>query len=105
MKANKIITNVEQLKSTENNDGKLSNMESVSSFLPCEREKYLLHAIRSGKYDQIVIDFKDKRMSALSLIRDHDTNRKIVDVLKESDFQEVTVKSHQGKIVRLLNTI
>jgi len=44
-------------------------------------------------------------MSALSLIKQHDTNRKIVDVLKESDFQEITVKSHQGKIVRLLNTI
>ena len=110
MKTNEIMTNVEQLKveqlkPTDSNEGKLSNMENSSSFLYCEREKSLLHAIRCGKYDQIVIDFKDKRMSALSLIRDHDTNRKIVDVLRESDFQEVTVKSHQGRIVRLLNTI
>jgi len=70
-----------------------------------EREQSLLEAIRSGQYDQIVIDFRDKKMSALSLIKQHDTNRKIVDVLKESDFQEITVKSHQGKIVRLLNTV
>lgn len=70
-----------------------------------EREQSLLEAIRSEQYDQIVIDFKDKKMSALSLIKQHDTNRKIVDVLKESDFQEITVKSHQGKIVRLLNTV
>jgi len=81
----------------------LTNYQQLS--MNNEREQSLLEAIRSEQYDQIVIDFKDKKMSALSLIKQHDTNRKIVDVLKESDFQEITVKSHQGKIVRLLNTI
>ena len=81
----------------------LTNYQQLS--MNTEREQSLLGAIRSGQYDQIVIDFKDKKMSALSLIRQHDTSRKIVDVLRESDFQEITVKSHQGKIVRLLNTI
>jgi hypothetical protein len=90
---NKTLTNQEQI-----SDG-------ISPLINCEREKSLLHAIRSGKYDQIIIDFKDRKINALSLIRDHDINRKIVDVLKEGDFQEVTVKSHKGKIVRLLNTI
>ena len=81
----------------------LTNYQQLS--MNTEREQSLLEAIRSGQYDQIVIDFRDKKMSALSLIKQHDTNRKIVDVLKESDFQEITVKSHQGKIVRLLNTV
>ena len=81
----------------------LTNYQQLS--MNNEREQSLLEAIRSEQYDQIVIDFMDKKMSALSLIKQHDTNRKIVDVLKESDFQEITVKSHQGKIVRLLNTI
>jgi hypothetical protein len=70
-----------------------------------ETELTLLRAVRSGHYEQIIIDFKDKKMAALSLLKQQDTHRKIVELLRESDFQEITIKSHQGKIVRLLNSI
>jgi hypothetical protein len=43
-----------------------------------ESELTLLGAVRSGHYEQIIIDFKDKKMAALSLLKQQDTHRKIV---------------------------
>lgn len=91
----------------------------VKSFLGDERSVYLLpqlnvlpskevkllEIIHSGDYDSITIHFKNKKMKSLELVKTQDAKRKIVDILSESDYQDIVIKSHQGMVTTIKNTI
>lgn len=72
---------------------------------PDSNEQQLLEIVRSGEYDEVVIGFRDKKMCSLTLNKVQDTKRKIVDVLRENPFQEITIKSHRGKVTRFLSKL
>jgi hypothetical protein len=70
-----------------------------------QNEQKLLDVVRSGEYDEIIVVFRDKKMHSLTLNKAQDTKRKIVDVLRENPFQEITIKSHRGKVIRFLSKL
>ena len=80
-------------------------MSSKEILMPDQNETDLLKLIRSGDYDKIVVTLKNKKMSSLALVKEQNTKKKIVELLRESAFQEISVKSHNGKITRLQNTV
>lgn len=66
-----------------------------------QNENKLLSIVRSGNYDKVIIEFKEKRMHTLVLNRVQSIGKKIIDLLKENPFQKITVKSHRGKVARV----
>jgi hypothetical protein len=64
-------------------------------------ENKLLDIVRSGDYDKVIIEFKEKRMHTLVLNKVQRIGRKFVDLLKENPFQKITIKSHRGKVARV----
>lgn len=80
-------------------------MDNTELIMPDENEIRLLKLIRSGEYDKIVVSLKHKKMSSLALIKEQNTKKKIAELLKENAFQDISVKSHNGKITRLQNTV
>ena len=64
-------------------------------------ENKLLNIVRSGDYDKVTIEFKEKRMHTLVLNKVQRISKKFVDLLKEHPFQKIIVKSHQGKVARV----
>lgn len=80
-------------------------MNGKEIIMPNENETELLKLIRSGDFDKIIINLKDKKMSSLALVKEQNIKKKIAELLKESAFQEIVVKSHNGKISRIENTI
>lgn len=73
--------------------------------IPDQSEIKLLKFIRSGDYRKIVISIRNKKMYSLALSKEQSIKKRIVEMLKENDFQEIIVKSHNGKITRIENTI
>ncbi len=68
-------------------------------------EEKILQLLRSGEFDQIVVDFRGKQMHSLSLIKKQDAKRKITEVLRENSFQEIHIKSHNGKVAAIKSTV
>jgi len=64
-------------------------------------ENKLLNIVRSGDYDKVTIEFREKRMHTLVLNKVQRISKKFVDLLKEHPFQKIIVKSHQGKVARV----
>jgi RecB family endonuclease NucS len=64
-------------------------------------ENKLLNIVRSGDYDKVTIEFKEKRMHTLILSKVQSMGKKFVDLLKENPFQKIIVKSHRGKVARV----
>jgi len=64
-------------------------------------ENRLLNIVRSGDYDKVTIEFKEKRMHTLVLSKVQSIGKKFVDLLKENPFQKIIVKSHRGKVARV----
>ena len=91
----------------------------VKSFLGDERSIYLLpqlnvlppkevkllEIIHSGEYESITIHFRNKKMKALEMVKAQEVKRKIVDILSENDYQDIIIKSHQGVVTTIKNTI
>lgn len=69
------------------------------------KEVKLLEIIQSGEYESITIHFKNKKMKALEMVKTQEVKRKIVDILSENDYQDIIIKSHQGVVTTIKNTI
>lgn len=65
----------------------------------------LLDLINSGKYDTIKVIFKDKKMKEWELSKTQDVKARLMDIMKEGDYQNITIKSHKGIASRIENTI
>lgn len=70
-----------------------------------EAENKLYTAIQSGDYDSIHITFKDKKIKALELKKSADVKNKIIDILNEGEFAEISVKKHKGIITKVEHTL
>jgi DNA-binding transcriptional MerR regulator len=69
-----------------------------------ENELQLLELISSGKYKTILVNFRDKKMNSLELVQEHDTKKKMVDVISEKSYQDILVKVHDGSVTVITNT-
>lgn len=69
-----------------------------------ENETSLLELIHTGEYKKITVNFKDSEMDSLELVKDHKTTRRIVDVLADAEYQDITLVTHKGLIAKIENT-
>ena len=70
-----------------------------------ENEEKLMEIIHSGEYESVKVNFRDGTMKSLELVKSQDTKRKIVDVLADAKYQDITIKTHKGMISTIQNTI
>lgn len=64
-------------------------------------ENKLFEVIHTGEYDNISIQFKDKKIKGLELKKAVDTKLKITDILSKGEFAEITVRKNKGIITKL----
>ncbi len=65
----------------------------------------LLEIIHSGEYETVTINFKNKKMKSVELIKEQNVKRRIVDILQDSQYQDIVIKSHKGVVTRIQNTV
>lgn len=70
-----------------------------------EDEQYLLEQVHSGKYSSITINFKDQKMKSLELVKEQDVKAKITDVIADASYQDITIKTHGGRVTKIENTV
>lgn len=70
-----------------------------------KQETVLYEYIQSGNYESIIIHFKNKKMKSLELKKNQSTKEKIVNILREGEFAEITIKKHKGEIVKIEQSI
>jgi DNA-binding transcriptional MerR regulator len=70
-----------------------------------ENETFLLKAVLSGEYDSIKVKFKNKKLDSLELKKTQETTKKIVEVLTEAEYQEISLVQHKGRITKFENTV
>ena len=68
-------------------------------------ETKLLEIIHSGEYESITIHFRDSKIKSLDMVKAQPVKRRLVDILSESNYQEIVIKSHQGMVTTIKNTI
>ncbi|MCG8318779.1 MAG: MerR family transcriptional regulator [Cytophagales bacterium] len=68
-------------------------------------ETKLLEIVHSGEYESITIHFKGQKVTSLEMVKAQHVKRKIVDILSENDYQEIVIKSHQGMVSTIKNTV
>lgn len=68
-------------------------------------ERQLMEIIHEGKYEAVTIHFKDKKMKSLELIKDQDVTKRIVDVIRDNSYQDITIKTHAGRVTKVQNKI
>lgn len=65
----------------------------------------LLEMIHKGEYDSINIIFKDKKIKEFELSKTQEAKSKMIDILKEGKYQDITIKSHNGMVTQIQNTV
>ena len=68
-------------------------------------EAALLEMIHSGEYHSVKINFRNQQMKSLELVKSQDVTRKIVDVLAESNYQDIQITTHKGMVTKIENTV
>lgn len=68
-------------------------------------ENKLYECIHTGEYESITINFKDKKIKGLELKKAVDTKQKIVNILSEGEYAEITIKKHKGTIAKIEQTL
>ena len=66
-----------------------------------DNEKKLMQIIQSGEYEMITINFKNKKMKSVDLIKEQNIKRRLVDILQDSKYQDIVIKSHKGVVTRI----
>ena len=69
-----------------------------------ENECYILDAISSSDYEKIEINFKNQKIESLHLTKSEDTKRKIIDILTENKYQDISITQHESRITKIKNT-
>lgn len=81
----------------------LEKLESLQLLGP--NEIFLLKAVMSGEYDSIKINFKNRELDTMEMVKSQEANKKILDVLAEADYQNISIVQHKGRVTRIENTI
>lgn len=66
-----------------------------------EPENKLFEVINAGEYDNISIQFKDKKQKEIELRKTTDTKQKIADILSKGEFADITVRKSKGIVTKL----
>jgi DNA-binding transcriptional MerR regulator len=86
-----------------------NNQESIHLLKESQRlqpnEIALLEMIHKGEYDSINIIFKDKKIKEFELSKTQEAKSKMIDILKEGKYQDITIKSHNGMVTQIQNTV
>ncbi|MEM7037557.1 MAG: MerR family transcriptional regulator [Bacteroidota bacterium] len=70
-----------------------------------DNETTILQMIHSGEYKKVTINFRNRKMDTLELVKDHETTRKVVDVMADAAYQDITIVTHKGMIAKIENTM
>lgn len=65
------------------------------------QESKLIEFIRSGKYSSILLKFKEGQPNSVELSQTHATDRRVIDILRDDPFQNITIKTHKGRIAHI----
>lgn len=68
-------------------------------------EVKLLEMISSGEYQTITINYKNKKIKSVELVKAQDVKKKIVDIITENAYQDILIRTHKGMITTIKNTI
>lgn len=66
-------------------------------------EQELIAMLRTGQYEEVNVILKDGNIKRFEMKQS--VKGRMIDLLKEHDFQDITVKSESGKIISLKRTI
>ena len=70
--------------------------------IPLEQgEKELLKTLKKGGVQSIQIDLKDGVIVSMTDVVSEPKDSRIVDLLSMSNFQEITIKQHKGKVTKI----
>lgn len=61
----------------------------------------LLERVLSGKYDEILIQFKNESIDSLLLTQQLNPKTRITEIMRESDFMDVSISQHHGRISKI----
>lgn len=67
-------------------------------------ESKILSLIRTGKYQTIQIRFKGNSPHSLDLTENHEPKKRLIDLLRQNPYQNLTVKTHQGRVSHIEQT-
>jgi hypothetical protein len=70
-----------------------------------ENEAFLLQQVHSGDYKSIKINFREGEMDSLELTKSIETTKRVVDILAEAEYQDISITQHKGRVTRFENTI
>ena len=70
-----------------------------------DNEIKILEIINSGDYETVAINFQNKKMKSMRLVKEYDVKKKLVDIIRESGYQDISVTSHNGLVTRIQNTL
>jgi len=68
-------------------------------------ENKLYEAIKTGEYESITVNFKERKIKALELKKSVSVQKRIIDVLNENKFSEIVVKKHNGIVTKIEQNI
>ena len=60
--------------------------------------------LRTGSYNSVTIKYRNGEMERIEA-EEEVPERRIIDILKEADFQDVTIKRRDGKVVHVSRTL
>lgn len=69
------------------------------------KEIQLLLDVRQGKYKSIEVHMKNGEIVRFEKKANRDEKERIIEILKENKFQEITIKQQDGKIVSISQTV
>lgn len=69
------------------------------------KEIALLRLIKEGNYSSVEVILKDGEIELLKASEKVDVNRRVADLYKEGDFQEINIQQTNGKVVSIKRTI
>lgn len=75
------------------------NVNAVTNLNPDELE--ILQKIRSNKYKTLEIYLKNGTIKRVDLTEDINVDKKIVSLLKQNEYQDITIKQENGKIISI----
>jgi len=87
----------------ENNQESVHLLKESKCLQP--NEIALLEMMHNGEFDSINIIFKDKKVVEFELSKTQEAKSKMIDILKKGKYQNITIKSHNGMVTQIQNTV
>lgn len=82
----------------------LKPIYNINSIHLNSEEKELLSHLRSGAYEEVKVRLKNGQIVLFEGKKKQDIKTKIIDLIKQSDFQDIEIKLADGKIIKVTQT-